>query len=102
MDEVAVRLEELIIETCAELNVEIVELEIKPDYVHLLLETDPQFGIHRAVKAIKGKTSRVLRAEFASLRSRLPTLWTHSYFVSTVDGAPMSAIQQYIESQKNV
>ena len=100
--EVERRLKELMFETAAELNVEIIEMEIMPDHVHLLMEVDPQFGVHRAVKAIKGKTSRILRAEFASLRSRLPSLWTHSYFVSTVGGAPLSAIKQYIENQKNV
>lgn len=86
----------------ATVNVEIIELEIMPDHVHLLLEVDPQFGIHRAVKAIKGHTSRVLRSEFAVLRSKLPSLWTHSYFVSTVGGAPLSVIKQYIEDQKYV
>ena len=96
------RLKELIYEAASEANVEILELEIMPDHVHLLMEVDPQFGIHRAVKAIKGKTSRVLRSEFASLRSRLPSLWTHSYFVATVGGAPLAAIKQYIENQKNV
>ena len=96
------RLKELIQEAAAEVNVEIIEMEIMPDHVHLLLGVDPQFGIHRAVKAIKGYTSRVLRSEFAVLRSKLPSLWTHSYFVSTVGGAPLSVIKQYIENQKNI
>ena len=96
------RLKELIYEASAESNVEIKEMEVMPDHVRLLVEVDPQFGIHRAVKAIKSKTSRILRSEFATLRSRLPSLWTHSYFVSTVEGAPMSAVNQYIETQKNV
>lgn len=96
------RLKELIYEVAAEINVDIIEMEIMPDHVHLLMEVDPQFGIHRAVKTIKGKTSRVLRSEFASLRSRLPSLWTNSYFLSTVGGASLSVIRQYIENQKNV
>ena len=99
---VDVRLKELILEACRELRIDVIEMEIMPDHVHLLMEVDPQFGIHRAVKAIKGKTSRVLRSEFSSLRSRLPSLWTNSYFVSSVGGAPLSAIKQYIENQKNV
>ncbi len=102
VDDVEVRLKELLKETCAELNVEIIEMEIMPDHVHLLLEVDPQFGIHRAVKAMKGHSSRVLRSEFRSLRTRLPSLWTNSYFVSTVGGASLSVIKQYIENQKNV
>lgn len=77
-------------------------MEIMPDHVHLLMEVDPQFGINRAVRHIKGFTSHALRTEFPKLKSRLPTLWTNSYFVSTVGGAPLSAIKQYIENQKNV
>lgn len=96
------RLKELIQEACAEINVDIIEMEIMPDHVHLLIEVDPQYGIHRTVKLIKGKTSRILRQEFSELKTRLPTLWTNSYFVSTVGGAPLSVIKQYIENQKNV
>ena len=99
---VDVRLKELIIETCKLHNVELIEMEVMPDHVHLLMEVDPQFGIHKAVKRIKGYSSKVLRSEFPWLRSRLPTLWSNSYFVSTVGGASLSAIKQYIENQKYV
>ena len=102
VEEVEQRLKELIVGVASELRVDIIEMEIIPDHVHLLLEVDPQFGIHRAVKNIKGKTSRILRAEFISLRTRLPSLWTNSYFVATVGGAPLEVIKQYIESQKYV
>lgn len=94
------RLKELIKETCQEIHVEILEMEIMPDHVHLLLEVDPQYGVHKAVKAIKGKTSRILRQEYHHLTTKLPTLWTNSYFVSTVGGAPLEIVKQYIESQK--
>ncbi len=94
------RLKELIQEIAKELKLEIIELEVMPDHVHILLEVDPQFGIHRAVKALKGRTSRILRQEYPWLRSRIPTLWTNSYFCSTVGGAPLSVIKQYIENQK--
>lgn len=102
VEEVGQRLKELIVGVASELRVDIIEMEIMPDHVHLLLEVDPQFGIHRAVKNIKGKTSRILRAEFISLRTRLPSLWTNSYFVATVGGAPLEVIKQYIERQKYV
>ena len=99
---VDVRLKSLIVEICSKLNVDIIEMEIMPDHVHLLIEVDPQFGIHRAVKQIKGVSSRVLRQEFSWLKSRIPTLWTNSYFVSTVGGAPLAVIKKYIENQKTV
>lgn len=82
---------------CGLVNVEILEMEVMPDHVHLLLEVDPQYGIHKVIKQIKGRSSKILRDEFPWLKSRLPSLWTNSYFVSTVGGAPLSVIKQYIE-----
>jgi putative transposase len=96
------RLKVLIQEIADELKCDIVQLEIMPDHMHILCEVDPQFGIHTFVKRVKGRTSRMLRQEFDWLKRRLPTLWTNSYFVSTVGGAPLTIIKQYIESQKNV
>lgn len=96
------RLKELIKSVCNEIGAELFELEVMPDHVHLLLEVDPQYGINKAIRHIKGVTSHTLRSEFPKLKSRLPTLWTNSYFVSTVGGAPLSVIKEYIEQQKNV
>ncbi len=73
-----------------------------PDHVHLLVSVDPQFGTHRLVKLIKGRSSRLLRQEFPVLKRKLPTLWTNSYFVGTTSGAPLSIIKQYSEQQKHV
>lgn len=94
------RLKQLIREVIVEKGAWLVELETMPDHVHLLVEVDPQYGVHRLVKAIKGRTSRVLREEFPWLRSKLPTLWTNAYFVATVGGAPLSVIRRYVEQQK--
>ncbi|WP_040392712.1 IS200/IS605 family transposase [Effusibacillus pohliae] len=96
------RLKEILRAIADERRAEIIEMEVMPDHVHLLVEVDPQFGIHRLVKQMKGRSSRILRQEFPWLRSRLPSLWTNSYFVSTVGGAPLAVIKQYIENQKSV
>lgn len=95
------RLKEIIRDVCAERGTELVELETMPDHVRLLVGVDPQFGIHRLVKQIKGRSSRLLRLEFPSLRSRLPTLWTNSYFVATVGGAPLEIVKQYVANQRS-
>lgn len=95
------RLKQLIREVVEEKGAWLVALEVMPDHVHLLVEVDPQFGVHKLVKAVKGRTSRVLRDEFPSLRSRLPTLWTNSYFVATTGGAPLAAVKRYVEQQKS-
>ncbi|MEA5501006.1 IS200/IS605 family transposase [Limnoraphis robusta Tam1] len=102
IDGVDTRLKELLEQIAKEIQVDILEMEIMPDHVHLLIEVDPQFGIHKAVKRFKGATSRYLRLEFPQLKSRLPTLWTNSYFVATVGGAPLEIVKQYIQNQKEV
>lgn len=94
------RLKEIITEVCQEHEAIVERLEVLPDHVHLLVSVDPQFGIHRLVRLLKGRSSRLLRQEYPALKSRLPTLWTNSYFVSTVGGAPLEVIKQYIEGQK--
>ncbi len=96
-----VRLKEIISEVITEKGAWLVEMETMPDHVHLLVEVDPQFGVHKLVKAIKGRSSRVLREEFPWLKSKLPSLWTNSYFVATVGGAPLSVIKRYVETQKD-
>jgi putative transposase len=102
VEAVAERLAAIIREVCQEHQAEVLSLEIMPDHVHVLVEVDPQFGIHRLVKLMKGRSSRLLRQAFPSLKTRMPTLWTNSYFVSTVGGAPLRVMKQYIENQKHV
>ncbi len=102
VEAIAERFEQIIQEVCKEHQADVLSLEIMPDHVHLFVEVDPQFGIHRLVRLMKGRLSRLLRQEFPKLKTRMPTLWTNSYFVSTVGGAPLSIIKQYIENQKHV
>ena len=102
VDQIEYRLKEIIQDIANNHDSEILELEVMPDHVHLLVEVDPQYGVHKLIKSMKGVSSRTLRAEFPALKSRLPTLWSNSYFVSTVGGAPLEIVKQYIENQKNV
>ena len=102
VDAVAKRLKTLIRQQAGKYRADLLEMEVMPDHVHLLVGIDPQYGIHRLVKNIKGYSSRILRREFLSLRKRLPTLWTNRYCVLTVGGATLAIIKRYIENQKNV
>lgn len=102
VDGVDVRFKEIVAQLATELAFDVDAIEVMPDHVHILIDCDPQFGIHRIVKAIKGRSSRFLRQEFPWLKSRIPTLWTNSYFVVTCGGAPLEIIKKYIEAQKSV
>jgi putative transposase len=95
------RLKQIIQEVCAERDAPIEAIETMPDHVHLLVVCDPQYGIHRLVKQIKGRSSRLLRQEFPHLKTRIPTLWTNSYFVATTGGATLEAVKRYVENQRN-
>lgn len=102
VDKVEARLKELFLEKANELNAQIIEMETMPDHVHLLIACDPQFGIHRVIKQIKGYSASVIRKEFPFLKSRMPNMWTNSYFCSTVGSVSLEVVKQYIENQKNV
>ena len=95
-------MKEIIDPVAKELGWEILELEGMPDPVHMLCEVDPQFGVHKFVKRVKGVRSRLLRQEFPHLKSRLPALWAHAHLVSTMGGAPIAVLKRYIENHKNV
>ncbi|QHV01494.1 IS200/IS605 family transposase [Synechocystis sp. CACIAM 05] len=100
--DIETRLKEILLDVATEIETEIVEMETDKDHIHLLISCDPQFGIHKVVKRMKGRSSRLLRSEFGILRSRLSSLWTNSYFVSTVGGASLEVIKQYIKDQQKV
>lgn len=94
------RLKEIINEVALELDVEIIEMETDKDHIHILADIDPQFGVMSFVKKCKGRSSRILRKEFHHLKTKLPTLWTNSSFISTVGGAPLEIVKQYVEKQQ--
>lgn len=99
---VEVRLKELLKEKADELEIEIKQMEIMPDHVHLFIKSKPTYAIHFVVNQLKGYSSVVLRKEFPSLKSRLPTLWTRSYFVESVGHISEDTVKKYIENQKNL
>jgi putative transposase len=94
-------LKSIILETGEKWRQELIEMEVMPDHVHLILGCDPQFGIHRRTKDIKGTSSRSLRQEFPQLKRKLPSLWKNSYFVCTVGGVTLETLKRYVEGQKN-
>ncbi|HEX2200735.1 MAG TPA: IS200/IS605 family transposase [Gammaproteobacteria bacterium] len=99
-DQVDRRLETLLREKARELEMTVHALEVMPDHVHLFIEFDPRWGVAEIVNRLKGFTSRVLRKEFPSLRSRLPTLWNRSYYAGTVGHVSNKTVHAYIESQR--
>ncbi len=98
---IAERLKELILEKQEEFQYVILDMEVMPDHVHLLLDVDPKIGVYSVVSKIKGYTSKQLREEFPELKKKLPTLWTLSKFISSVGSVTLDVVKEYIEEQKN-
>jgi len=99
-DAVSARMKELVLGKQEEYGFAVMEMEVMPDHVHLLLDIDPRVGVNQVIAKIKGYTSHELRQEFPWLKKRLPTLWTHSKFISTVGAVTLEVVQQYIVNQK--
>lgn len=84
------------------LSGEIVALVVRPDHVHLFAHFPPMLSPTQIMHRLKGVSSRALRAEFPTLRSRLPSLWTSSYYVGTAGQVSSETIRRYIEAQRGV
>ncbi len=94
------RLKELFLEKQTEYGYTILDMEVMPDHVHLLLDVDLQVGILKVVRQIKGYSSHTIRKEYPWMKKRLPSLWTRSKFVSTVGAVSLATVKQYIADQK--
>lgn len=80
----------------------ILEMEVMPDHVHLLIDCNPRYGIMQCVTDLKWGSAHVLNKEFPEIRKRIPSIWTRSCFVATVGSVSLDVVKQYIESQKGV
>ena len=94
------RLKAMLQQKADELQMTIHRLEVMPDHVHLFVESDPTLCVAEIVNRLKGFTSHTLREEFPFLRSRLPTLWSRSYYAGSVGSVSEAVVRKYIESQK--
>lgn len=95
------RLKELAASYCKEHMYGLLDIEVMPDHVHLLIDVPPMESVRNAVTRLKGFLSHELRQEFPSLKSRLPSLWTRSCFISSVGAVSLEVVKRYIENQKN-
>lgn len=99
---VAERARELIRQICQAREVVIVRGAISPDHIHMLLSVPPNLAPAKVVQYIKGRSSRLLQAEFPELGKRYwgQHLWARGYFCATVGAVDEDTIKHYIETQR--
>jgi putative transposase len=98
--EIESRLRELLLFKSTENGWVIENMEIMPDHIHIFIKATPSDSISHIVSQLKGYTSFILRNEFETIRKRLPSLWTRSFYVETIGYISESVIKKYIDDQK--
>ena len=85
---------------CGWKGVEIIEGEVCPDHVHLLLSIPPKMSVSYFVGYLKGKSSLMMFQRFGNMKFayRNREFWCKGYYVDTV-GKNTTAIKEYIANQ---
>ena len=97
------RMEELMRETCTQMECELLEFNGEDDHVHMMVSIHPKVAVSNLVGKLKGKSAYFLRQEFnKEVRKKLwgDHFWSPSYCVVSCGGAPLEIIKQYIENQR--
>lgn len=100
-DVIQERMKQLLEEKCTSMNITIKAMETMPEHIHIFISSQPIYAPHYIVQQLKGYLSRMLRQEFPELKSRLPSLWTRSYYIDSVGVLNEYTIKHYVENQKN-
>lgn len=100
MDGIDKRLKALILGNQKRYGYRVLDMEVMPDHVHLLLDIPADVSPHKMTYKIKGFVSYKLRSEFPSLKAKLPSLWTRSCFISSVGAVTLEIVKRYIQNQK--
>ena len=89
---------------CKKMDCELVEFNGETDHVHLLIEYPPRLALSKIVNSLKGVSSRILRKKYPVFKKEYwgdnVSLWSRSYFVASVGGAPIEILKEYIKNQK--
>ena len=90
----------IIRQLCDQKGIEIIEAELCPDHIHMLISIPPKYSVAQIMGYIKGKSSLVIFDRHANMKYRYGNrhFWCRGYYVDTV-GRNKKAIQEYIRNQ---
>jgi putative transposase len=104
-EEIRERAEQLIREICEDYKIEIEEMEVAINHIHLLVSFPPKYSIGEVVGIIKSKSARGLFRQFPRIKKRLWSgeLWEDGYFARTVgDRMTRQIIDKYIKHHREL
>ncbi|BAZ10982.1 transposase [Calothrix sp. NIES-4071] len=93
-------IEESFKDVAQKMDFQVLEFNGEADHVHALIEYPPKLSISQIVNSLKGVSSRMYgKAGFEKPYGK-DALWSPSYFVSSVGGAPIEVLKKYIQNQE--
>ena len=100
-DEISERLKEIFRGIKGNYNIALEEWNFDLDYVHILFRSEPNSNISKFINAYKSASSRLIKKEYPSIRSRLykEAFWSQSFCLISTGEANIETIKKYIESQ---
>ena len=102
-DQMLKRIEELLKETCEQMDCELIEFNGEHDHTHLMVSVHPKVAVSNLVGKLKGKSAYFIRQEFSKeVNKKLwgDHFWSPSYCVVSCGGAPLEIVKKYIEDQR--
>ena len=94
------RLKETFLDISKDHDFTVIDMEVMPDHVHLLIDCNPRYGIMQCITDLKWGSAHMLNREFPEIRKKIPSIWTRSCFIATVGSVSLDVVKQYIDSQK--
>jgi len=102
LGEVAEAAEDIIRENCKELDIEVIDMAVGVDHVHLFIKYPPKYSVSWIAKRLKGRSSKLLRDRFPQLKEWCPGhLWSPSCYHGSV-GHGWEVVEKYISGQKGL
>ena len=86
-------------------NIEIVELEIPPDHIHMVVRSEPKVSPSDVMQIVKSISAREFFNRYPEVKARYfwgGKLWTQSYFVETIGKLTEEAVREYVQNQLKV
>ena len=85
---------------CKWKGVNILEAEVCPDHVHMLVEIPPKYSVSQFMGYLKGKSSLMIYEKWGNMKYKYRNreFWCRGYYVDTV-GKNTKKIQEYIAYQ---
>ena len=100
-DSISSRAKEIFEYIAPNYNITLIEWNDDQDHIHIQFKAHPNSELSKFINAYKSASSRLIKKEYPSVRSKLwkESFWSKSYCLLTTGGAPVEVIEKYIQSQ---